>query len=347
MSTVSEDVPSFFRRAANATFRRRGVEQAIKIFQDHVQSGTPMGRALLQTAQETGLRLRDLQSFLTAHGLIEAAEYDYGHDDPTRRRPYRIDAYDHKSRPDMPLRYTGNYADNPMHDPAHLNEEEDGVLDRLHDMLRTAQIDDDEILAGIRLSPRGYQKAAARLGLAASEIPVLMQSLATNIRRERQRLQEDDLGVQPARQPGVQRGGRQRFTYETDFLDNVTVRDTISGKEAFLRGSEAMEMLDRLDGGEDEQAVLASYASIMEDGGDQRNEGDDGYEKEISADSGTYNFPWSVGGRSGTATARFRDRDGEFSVDVIHVRDAGGKTIDDPALTARLQQTAWDFIGDE
>ena len=207
-----------------------------------------------------------------------------------------------------------------------------------------AEIDDDEILAGVRLSPRGYQKIAARLGLAASEVPMLIQSLATEIRRNNQRLQEDDLGVsEPASS-----GGKPRFSYETDFLDNITIRDSVTGKETFLRGSNAMAALDRLDGGEDEQAVLASYASIMEDSDGHDAAGDGGsYEKEIAADGGTYNFPWSAGSRSGTATARFSDKDGEFSVKVIHVRDEGGKTIDDPNLTSRLEQTAWDFIGDE
>jgi hypothetical protein len=92
-------------------------------------------------------------------------------------------------------------------------------MDRLHDMLTKAKITDDEIIAGVKLTDVGFQKASARLGCSVDEVRALFQALAGKLRQDRSRESEmlDELA-------GTD--GDARFTFEPDFSGSVTVRDT-------------------------------------------------------------------------------------------------------------------------
>src|SRR5574343_795277 len=118
--------------------------------------------------------------------ITENADYDYGSDDPTQLRTYKIRPHDFKSKPQGKVRYTGNYADNAMYDDSKINESDDlGVLDRLHSILMKADVSDDEIVDGIQLTDAGKQKGAAALCIAGSEVELMINSLSAKMSNER------------------------------------------------------------------------------------------------------------------------------------------------------------------
>lgn len=211
----------------------------------------------------------------------------------------------------------------------------DGV-DRLRAMLAKAGVTVEQMKSGVRLTERGAQKVAAALGIAAGDVPAMLNSLASQMRRA------------PALTPVTEVGG-PRFSYEHDYLGNVTVRDSETGKETFLQGSEASRLLQRLDTERDEQSVLAAYAHLMETATVMPLEEDgEDYEEEIKQDWGTFNFPWSLDGRHGTGTAKYRGTGPAMKLTLVHVRDNRGKEFEpDPATKARLTDVARDFIGKE
>lgn len=185
----------------------------------------------------------------------ENADFDYGTMRP-KQKNVSIRPHDFRSGPDGKVRYVGNYADNAMFDPAKVNEgAQDSMLERLHNMLGKAKITDDEIVSGVRLNQRGRQKAAAALGISVHEVDLLLNSLKTHLRKVQKWVNE-------ARE--ILGDGTPRFSHEEDYLGNVTIRDGKTGKEAFLRGSQAAKLLADLKAGGDDQDVLSRYASVME-----------------------------------------------------------------------------------
>jgi hypothetical protein len=257
------------------------------------------------------------------------ARYDYGHNDAAKGTDsFKIDSFDFKGRADMRVRNVGRYADNAMWDPSRLNEnDQQSMLEAIHDMLSKADISDREIRAGIRLSEKGCQKVAAQLGIAASEVPTLVNSLTSKLRDDELIANEDAAG---------------RFSHEIDFLNNVTIRDEHNGRDVFLRGSEAANLQRRIADGEDEQHVLGEYAALME------ADDEEDFSRELRSNGGSYNFPWKMDGQHGTATASFRGNGPGMNIKLIHVRDAQGDDITpNQSMRRHLEQTARDFIGRE
>lgn len=132
------------------------------------------------------------------------------------------------------------------------------VLDRLHAMLAKAGVTDEEIINGFRLTDKGNQKAAAILGIAPEEVRLLIGSLTTQLRHDH----KQHASIVNEFSTMVAEG---RFEYEPDYLGNVTVRDTKTGKEVFLRGDAAADLLSRVEGSDDQQAALADFQHMMED----------------------------------------------------------------------------------
>lgn len=98
-------------------------------------------------------------------------------------RTYKIKAYDFTSKNDGTA--TVGYADNPMDDPSLVNESaEESQLDHLHDLLNKAGINDDEILSGLTMTPRGYAKVAAAMGIGKNDVQPLIDSLITSLKGE-------------------------------------------------------------------------------------------------------------------------------------------------------------------
>lgn len=209
------------------------------------------------------------------------------------------------------------------------------LLDKLHRILNTAGVKDDEITHGIKLTPRGYEKIAAQLGTSADIVKTMMNSLVTRVRRDEERVSEE------ARQ----------YTYETD-SQGVMVRNSQAGTQKYYTGSSAEHIVRLLSdcktGSAEEQHLLSLYAPDAQDltEAESHEEADLGFAEEIKSTSGSFNFPWKVDHRHGTATASYTGRDHHVVIEVIDVRDANG---DDAALDAKasnaVHKQALDWAG--
>jgi hypothetical protein len=200
-------------------------------------------------------------------------------------------------------------------------------------------ISDENLIGGVRLSQSGCEKVANRLGISAGEVNSLLQSLAGRLR--------DDRVVETEMTEAL--GSNERFSFERDLMKNVMVRDNRTGKSAFLRGSEAAALLNKLSAGADEQAVLSAYAPLMEGRKTIVDEDEDSFHNEIHSSHGAYNFPWRVGDLRGHATARFKGRGPQMSVSLLSVRDDDGEEIENvnEQLKQAIQERAVAFIGQE
>lgn len=276
--------------------------------------------------------------------IRENADYDFGHPRNPKGDSFNIDSFDFKGRADMRVRnIPARYADNPMYDFSKLTEEggDESMLDRLHAMLSKAGISDDEIRGGIKIKDKGAQKVAARLGIAADEVGLLLNSLTA-------RMKDDRSKSLTARyeEHMMEEGQGGPLSYEEDMLGNVTIRNSETGDEKFIRGSEAQKLLARLQGDEDEQAVLSEFAPLEEGAELDEAEGNS-YDTEIDAKGGSYNFPWKLDGRSGFATAEFSGSGRDLRIRVVSISDSDGERIRDPKLAERLVSVARDYIGHE
>ena len=207
------------------------------------------------------------------------------------------------------------------------------VLDRLQKKLNDAGIDDHRIIAGVRLTTAGYHKLADAMGVSFREINNMINELIVKLRSTDDPILNEDNGF-------------ERFSYERDFMENVTIRDLDTGHETFLRGGEAAELLNALAlHPEQEQTLLAYY---MEDSLNESvvSEDDvDSYLPEIENNRGSYNFPWSLDDRRrGTATVEFSGN-GEMKLKLVSIRDEDGEEIGlDYNDVERLKEIAIDFI---
>ena len=160
-----------------------------------------------------------------------------------------------------------------MTDPKALPTDSGDLLDRLHAMLTKVGITDESFVGGAQLTQTGYQKVARALRVGPDEVEILLRALRTRLSDGQSRFATLEAEFAEAVDPIVQftkPGNADRFTYEVDYLKNVTVHDTQTGKKAFLRGSEASAVLNRISMGGDQQAILSRFAHMMESGGDSR-----------------------------------------------------------------------------
>ena len=208
------------------------------------------------------------------------------------------------------------------------------TLDHLNSVLNKAGIEDHEIIGGIELTHVGYQRLALRMGVDLKSLQFMINCLMEKLRKEEhmheaysQLLDEDD----------------ENFSYEKDWLGNVTIRNNETGDEVFLRGSEATEMLKTLKSGvADEQEILSQYmeSHTITESDDSE---DDSYEDELETTRGTYNFPWKTKTAHGTGTASYSGND---NIKIISIRDEEGDEIKTtPDLEAELKMQAIAFIG--
>lgn len=213
--------------------------------------------------------------------------------------------------------------------------------ERLHGMLTRAGVSDDEIKAGVQLTQAGLHKAAAALGVAPDDVPSLINAIRSKMDQNERRL-DDDYAAAVA-------SDSDRFSYEADYLKNVTVRDSRTGKTAFLRGAAASDLMRKLDSQPgNEQQVLAAYAPLMEARKLREKREAGGFDDEIAGNGGSYNMPWKIAGQHGFMTVSFALQNGKPVLDVVMVRDSEGNEVDPPdAWHHDLMQQARDFIGHE
>lgn len=207
------------------------------------------------------------------------------------------------------------------------------TLAKLNAMLNKAGFDDAEIARGLRLKTSGMQKLSQRLGVDVQEASHMLDQLITKLRDDENRLAENYRSMMEG----------SRYGMERDRLGNVTVRDSHSGKEIFLRGATAAELLKAVKLG-DEQEILAGY--LTENVTEATDEEEETYADEIKADRGSYNFPWVYERQQGTGTAEYTGRGDTFKIKLVSVRDAEGNEIDAVGpMQSSLTNQAFKFIG--
>lgn len=216
------------------------------------------------------------------------------------------------------------------------------LLQRLQEILNSARVSDDEIRGGIKISEEGLRKLSSRLNITVSEVKDVLAQLVTKLRDEHD---ADMTAVYESE-------GDPRFAYETDFMGNLTVRDSKTGEEHYLSGSNSAHVVKKLkateNGSEEEQLLLqricTDSASVLQ----EDPEAADDFIAELKNDAGSYNFPWRVGKRHGTGTAAYRANAKEFKLQVVSIRDHRGEEMNaDGGLTDEITKQARDFIGQE
>lgn len=199
-----------------------------------------------------------------------------------------------------------------------------GDLDRLKQLLNGIGADDGMISRGVSLTQRGYDKLAGSFGVSVEEIKNMITQLSSM-------LSPDEDTVHIAEAPN-------RYSYETDFLNNVTLRDRKTGEIRNLVGHEAFSVLAEIERLGDYQALVAAYfqnktlhefmdvtgkyndqvksqfPELMTQNGDEELHD---FDDEIKGTSGTFNFPFRQYG----ATARFWGEDGDVKTKVISIRN--------------------------
>jgi hypothetical protein len=157
---------------------------------------------------------------------------------------------------------------------------------------------------------------------------------------------------------GLNESAHARYTYEDDFLHNVTIRDGKTGDENYFGGSEAMSLMDELEGLQYDapqaqeilghwmhrMSVQAAGQALVEAAGRKQSN----FASEIKNETGSYNFPWRIKGKFGTATAAYTGEDDDFRLKVVDVRDQNGEEMPmTPDFMKLLKSQALDFIGEE
>jgi hypothetical protein len=188
-----------------------------------------------------------------------------------------------------------------------------GDLDRLKQLLNGVGADDGMISRGVSLTERGYDKLASSFGVSAEEIKNMISQL-------KNLLSSDEQNIHIAEAPN-------RYSYETDYLNNVTLRDRKTGEIRNLVGHEAFSVLAEIERLGDYQSLVAAYFQnkrLNEFAGSVVADQDELHEvdAELGHQSGTMNFQY----RQYPATIKFWVEHSKFNVKLISIREPGGET---------------------
>lgn len=336
---------------------------------DHIKNSDPY-RSAQQAYTRAFSRLRRFnKTFMTAYqteiaaerrrtrpdtGVDENADYDVGQHPQNKPDQFGKDnnEFTDKGKADVKNRSTSaRYGDNTMEpDGGALREDlaQDSTLDRLHHMLNQAGVDDEDIRRGAAaLSPEGTNKVASWLGIGADGVQTLLNSLVTKLRQDDDQMLRDayQASVVEAADGGTMLDPAERFHYEEDAMGNVTVRDRLSGRQAYLQGSEGMDLLrDLHQHPASAQQRLAMLAPLMEATDLEATDGAPGgsFLPEIEADpAGAYNFTWHYGARHGIGRASFAEHDGRMQLELREIYDATGEpVVPDPMMRDALARQA-------
>jgi hypothetical protein len=210
--------------------------------------------------------------------------------------------------------------------------------DRLLAMFHDAGIDEDEIRRGIELDRSGYWEIAEEFGgISVNDARNMVHELIHSLRND----------IEESYNSMVNEDDNDRYGYESDTLGNVTVRDAESGRSRFLKGSIASKLKAMLAAHPSgEQNIIAQFMGEALEESLFFEEDDDDYAGEVNSTRGTYNFPWTIAGKHGTATADYSGRGDPDAMTIVSVRDASGKEFDAEArVLAELKKQAIAFIG--
>jgi hypothetical protein len=217
------------------------------------------------------------------------------------------------------------------------------LVQRLQEILNAARVSDDEIRGGIKLSEQGLTKVAARLGVTSADAKLLLSQLTAKLHDEHN---ADVTAV-------YESADTAHYVYECDFVGNLTIRDTESGDEHFVSGSDSAHLVKALkeveQGSQAEQALLLRIVAMS--GDTQRLEEEEttsDFVAELKNDAGSFNFPWQAQGQHGTGTAAYRANPKEFKLQVVSIRDDRGEEMEaaEP-FRQEITKQAHAFIGQE
>ena len=189
------------------------------------------------------------------------------------------------------------------------------VLEELRRMLANINVSDDHMARGVRLTSNAMNKVAARFHIDVSKVPDLLVELS--------RYMSDELVEDAA-----------RFGYERDYMGNITINDSKTGKSKFIQGDSAFKLGDELAANPDkEEAIIANYfdVSVLSEADE-----DMGF-----PDKGTFNFPY----KGKFATASYGLENGKFTLKVISLRTETDEEIElTPLLQKELDRVAMTWI---
>jgi hypothetical protein len=196
-------------------------------------------------------------------------------------------------------------------------------LEALHQQLNSANVSDDMIARGVRLTKVGYDKLARKFGVSTDDVVQMLHDLRSKFKAEMVTEEETD---------------GERFAYESDFMGNVTLRDTKTGASRFLQGEEAFRLLHEIERVHpDFQFVISPYFT------DTLNEfvEDDVMSDDTGNSGGTYNFPF----RGNFACARFWMAGAKPRIEVVSIVDANGEELNmDDSTKADAEKVAWEWV---
>jgi len=290
----------------------------------------------------------------TLKALLEQADFDYRQHDTSRLQRFDTKEFSDRGRADTKVHVNApRFADNPMRDEQLDEFAGQSKIDRLHQMFTSAEISDQQIKGGVKLTKMGTAKVAARLGVSPNDVEMYINSLVQQLRDGDEESIEtlteqyydmidecETKGRKVDRPFDIAEGDatqEDRYSIEPDALGSATVRDAKTGREKFLQGASASKAIQAKKSGDD--AVLAPLVETLED--------DQNYWDEIKADSGSYNFIWKLPGRHGLGTVIFH-ADDPPSLRLADVRDTDGNEIEmDQATRHEILQQARAFLGNE
>jgi hypothetical protein len=182
----------------------------------------------------------------------------------------------------------------------------------------------------VRLLPRGIDKLSRKLGVTQDELSRMLADLSRKLKDE---LKPTGL---PA-DPGICEDD-ERYSFEADFMGNVTLRDTKTGKTRYLQGDDGQKFLHEID------RVGNNYQPLIQPYFDERLV--EFVEEDVASDEmgntgGTYNFPFN----GNFACARFWLAGTKPMVEVVSVVDADGEELPLDARTkAEADRVAWEWV---
>lgn len=159
------------------------------------------------------------------------------------------------------LRYrTNNMGDNPMHDPTEKIIENATSLSMLNKTLNDCHIPDSHIVQGDFQVEMGTIVDFIKQfvpELSDEEAIVTFWNLVDVLGHRMMHGVDDELTEDVT---------TARFTYEADYMGNITIADGNTGMSVYLQGDDARKIEQELENAsdEDKQEILSRYESVME-----------------------------------------------------------------------------------
>jgi hypothetical protein len=182
-------------------------------------------------------------------------------------------------------------------------------LKELRELLQAINVTDDHLARGVRLTASGTEKVAKRFGITTEDVPAMLAAVSKVTAED---IKEDN----------------ERFSYEADYMGNLTLRDSETGKDVFMQGDEAFQLAAKLEAHPDQREIFISQYFDQEPLQESQVVA---AIPPMSGAGGTVNMPY----KGKFATLRFWSDDGHQNhVKLISLRDDEDKETE---ITADLK----------